>query len=407
MALRQWRNPNNTEVKRVYSCVPANVEISDVFTLILTEDDGTAQNNPFTATAATVKNAVEGLQAAWDASVNPDLYKYIATEDDTQVILTARTAGVNPPITGTAVDGGGTDDQSLTITETTTGISNKSYGTGRNWNGDAVPSASDDVEFDVGSNADGTSIRSVDCIYDLDQSGTTIGDFRVRPGYQGRIGRFENGKPYYLKLDMTGEFDFRGSGPRGMFDLGSSAVAAYIQANGNQQSQGQHTVYLKGSALTTVEIARGNVGIAALQDETCNITTLVVGYLLNQQGDSNVTVGPDATVDTIIQDGGKLKLRSGVTTAVTVAGGAELTKEGTGTIPTLTVRAGGTAIVNGGNVTTLNGYGKIDFSRDRTAKTISSVVVYDGMHLILHDAITVSAWDFSNYYGRGVKIERV
>lgn len=410
MALKSWRNPNNAEVKRIYSCVPANVETNDIFTLILNEDDGVQQSIPFTAVAATVKGVVEGLQAAWAASVNPQVKKYTATEDDTQVILTAVTAGVNPPVTGTAVNGGATDDQSLTITESTVGVSNKSYGQDRNWVGDAPPTASDEVEVDAGSNADGTSIRSVDILYDLDQSGTEIASFAVRPGYQGRIGRFEEGKAYYLILDITdttGILDFRGACPRAMFDVGASAIPVYIQSNGNQQAQGRHAVYLKGTALTTVEIARGNVGIAAMENETCNIGTLVVGYTNNLQGDSDVTVGADATIDTIVQDGGKLFLKSGVSTAITVANGAALTKEGAGVIPTLTVRAGGSAIINGGNVTTLNGYGKIDFSRDRTAKTIGTVVVYDGMHLILHDGITVSAWDYSNYYGRGVKIERV
>jgi hypothetical protein len=190
-----------------------------------------------------------------------------------------------------------------------------------------------------------------------------------------------------------------------MFDLLSSAVACYVASYGNQQSQGQHAVSLKGTALTTVEIAKGSVGIAELEGESANITTLIIGWVTNIQGDSNVTIGNNVTLTDLVQSAGKCLLRSGVSGSVTVDSGAELTKEGSDTIPTLTIRQGGFACCNGGDITDLHLYGKCDLSRDQTSRTITTVHIHDGApELITNDNIAITnAFNKTNYHGSNFK----
>jgi len=99
-------------IAHVVNVTPANVEEGDVFTILY----GGIAIATFTATAATVKNVVEGLQAAWEANKasHPGPDAITATEDDTKVILTADEAGVPFTVTTSAVDGGGNDTQTLT-----------------------------------------------------------------------------------------------------------------------------------------------------------------------------------------------------------------------------------------------------------------------------------------------------
>jgi len=100
-------------VAHVLSATPANVEIDDVFTLLL----GGVAVATYIAVAATVKDVVEGLQLAWEAgkAAVPGAEDITATEDDLKVTLTADRIGVPFVVTATAVDGGGADTQTLTM----------------------------------------------------------------------------------------------------------------------------------------------------------------------------------------------------------------------------------------------------------------------------------------------------
>jgi len=109
----------NTAVVQIVDVTPANVEVDDVFTILA----GGVAVATYTAVAATVQDVVEGLQLAWEtdkaavAAANPSISwvaDVTATEDDTKVILTGDSAFFFA-VTGTAVDGGGTDTQTITI----------------------------------------------------------------------------------------------------------------------------------------------------------------------------------------------------------------------------------------------------------------------------------------------------
>lgn len=85
----------NVGVSQVTSITPANVEIGDVFTVAIGADTVS-----YTATAASVKNVVEGLQPLIDA-----LATVSATEDDTKVVVTTTATNVTLTYTTSTVNG--------------------------------------------------------------------------------------------------------------------------------------------------------------------------------------------------------------------------------------------------------------------------------------------------------------
>ncbi len=97
------------------SVTPGTVEIGDIFTILY---NGTAVA-AYTAAAATVADVVTGLVAAWAAGKASvaGASRITATDDTTKVTLTYDTAGVEfvALITGTAVDGGIADTQTIGI----------------------------------------------------------------------------------------------------------------------------------------------------------------------------------------------------------------------------------------------------------------------------------------------------
>jgi len=103
-------------IAHVMTATPANVEVTDIFTLLV----GGVAVAVFVATGATVKNVVEGLQAAWEANKAnvPGAEDITATENDLVVTLTHDIAGVPFIVTATAVeDTGGNDTQTLTMAD--------------------------------------------------------------------------------------------------------------------------------------------------------------------------------------------------------------------------------------------------------------------------------------------------
>src|SRR5205809_762219 len=96
-----------TAVSQVDDFTPANVQISDVFTLTVKDESNTTiATVAFTATVATVANVTAGLAAAWAASAIA-LTQATGSDGTTKFTLTAKTAGVPFYVTSTTTDGGG------------------------------------------------------------------------------------------------------------------------------------------------------------------------------------------------------------------------------------------------------------------------------------------------------------
>ena len=83
-------------VAQISTVTPSDVEIGDVFELTIN-----SSVYSFEATAATVKNVVEGLKALVDAGSEP----VTATEDDAVLTITANVAGTPFTISGSVTTG--------------------------------------------------------------------------------------------------------------------------------------------------------------------------------------------------------------------------------------------------------------------------------------------------------------
>lgn len=107
---------NNIEVQ----FTPANVEIGDIFTITM-PDKSTVS---FTATVATVANVTAGLFTAWGLLTVGVFNGFTPLDNTTNFQITSKNPwlAVDPfKIATAAVDGGGTDDQTLSLAVTDNG----------------------------------------------------------------------------------------------------------------------------------------------------------------------------------------------------------------------------------------------------------------------------------------------
>lgn len=364
MAINRWINNTGTETAQVktFTITADSTSNTAVWTFTLTMDDGSTATVTYTEDGSpTVAEIATGLYNAWNASTHPAIARITAANPSGGVVtLTADTAGV--PFSVALAD---SDDGTHTETNTTANVGNNDYGTARNWSLNTVPASTNDVEI-----GGPTSGQSVSILYGLNQSAIDIAAFNVRKDYNGQIGREEDGKSYYLRIDPD-TVDYQGSPNLAFIDIGSANISPQIECNGSSLN-GKFALYLKGSNIATLEIRKGKVAIAPLTGETATVATLLVSYFTNPLSDSDVTIGSGVTLTTLTQSGGKCELGCAATT-VTVSPGAELTTVGTGAITTLNVN--GTAYPNStGTITTINLYaGILDFRRDRSGRTVTTL----------------------------------
>jgi hypothetical protein len=381
MARPKWRQPANQQVAQVWKATITTTTNGHTYTVTITDDNGdtaaityTVANPPDT----TVTLVAEGFIAAWNASLNPLIAKFTATNSAGQVILTADSAG-RPFSLAASGTGTWSGDGN-----TTTPVSNNDYGQASNWTTDAVPTTGDDPVITGGS---------VGLLYGLNQSGVAVNAFVVEDSFTGQVGRIENGVLHYLRIDPD-SFEYRGRSSLAAFDLGSAAIAVLLAGTGAPSAPGRNALYLKGSALTTATILSGNVGLAAADNDTATIATLLVGSD-GQTTPVDVTLGAGLSLTTLRAAAGWSRQRCASTTSI-VAPTAKWESEGSGAIGTL--YAGGQCYPDStGTITALHalGTGIVDFSRNRQARTVSTLTLYPGATVILHDQITVSAWAFA------------
>lgn len=378
MALNRWTNPNNTEVAQVrtFTITADSTSNTAVWTLTVTMDDGSTTTITYTEDGSpTVAEIATGLYTAWNAGTHPEVLRIqAANPSDGVLTLTARTAG--RPFTVTLAD---SDDGTHTESNTTANVGNNDYNTARNWSLNTVPASTNDVVI-----GGPTSGQSVSILYGLNQSAVDIDEFNVQKDYNGQIGREEDGKSYYLRIDPD-SVDYQGASNLALIDIGSANISPQIECNGSPLT-GKFALYLKGSNIATLEVRKGKVGVAPLTGETTTVATLLVSFISNPLSDSDVTVGSGVTLTTVTQSGGKLDLRCAATT-VTTAANAECTTNGSGAITTW--HAYGKIYPNStGTVTTLNLFGVCDETRDRSARTISTTNAKPGSELVRVSNVT-------------------
>ncbi len=238
------------------------------------------------------------------------------------------------------------------------GTTDGTYTTAGNWKEGSAPGAGDDVRV---------SADAVNGIDGSDQSATAIGDFIVEDGFTLGIG--SSGTD--LKIDPN-RFEYHGGGSNAAYiHLHSAAIAATV-TNSPTASTGKRGLYLQGSALTTVSISGGSVGLASRHNESATITTVrVVG------NKADVWCGEGLSLTTLDVLAGKARLRCAATT-VNVDGG-ELTTEEEGAVTTMNVAAGTVTSNSTGTIGTLNiNGGKVSFLESGQSRTVTTIKVNPG-----------------------------
>jgi hypothetical protein len=378
MATNYWRNRTGgtADTQQVWKGTITTTTNGHTYAVTLTDDKGNTGvvtyevvNPPDT----TVTLVATGFITAWNASTHPLVSKITATQSAGQVILTADTAGV--PFTAST---SGTGTWSGTG-NTTANVGIYDYNTAENWSLNAVPVATNDVVLAGPTSGNATAIK-----YGLNQSGVALEGFYTQQDYNAQIGREEDGVSYYLRIDPN-LMDHKASSSLALIDIGSAAIAPYIECNGTAASN-KYALYLLGSGITTLEVRKGRVGVAVLPGETSTATTVLCSFLTTLASDVNLTLGSGLTLTTLTQSGGTCTQLCASTTT-TNASGTTLTTDGTGAITTLNVY--GTTYPNStGTVTTLNLFGTVNETRDRSARTISTTNAKPGSTLYRLAAVT-------------------
>lgn len=235
-----------------------------------------------------------------------------------------------------------------------------------------VPVATDHVRIPVGS---GTMVG-----YDF--SGVAWGDFIVEDGYTAAIGS----ATLPLSIDPD-RFEWSGSG-RSYINLSTAAIAPDVRKTG-PGGAGFMGLYLTGSAMTTLTVYSGTVGVAWLHAGTSTLATArAIG------SNANIYLGKNVAFTTAYCGKGKIfqhcagttanvfggyfqTEEAGAITAVNAAGGANLVLNSTGTVGTLTMQSGYT--------------GTVDLTQSAEARTFSSIVQRGGTLLVDKGVVTVSA----------------
>lgn len=289
----------------------------------------------------TVTLAAASWVLAFNANKNNLINGITATSSAGIITLTATVPGT-PFYAATS----GTGTWSATG-NTTASFGANDYNATSNWLEGAVPVAND-VVYLTGS----TSI-----LYGLNQSAVEVDGFYVTASFTGDIGR----AGAYLQIDVEDalRFEYSGTGTA-YIDVGTAAISPVVKKT-RTASGGLAGLYLKGSALVTIDHQSGVVSL-----DTATVTT----YLAAKG--TVVYVTPGCTLTTLHNSGGVVTLEVAITTANNQSG--TLTTSGSGAVGTLNLD-GGTAILNSsGTVTTCNADGGVlDLTGSRIARTITTL----------------------------------
>lgn len=240
-----------------------------------------------------------------------------------------------------------------------------SYSTVGNWSPSGVPTTGDAVYIPAGGGSISTG---------LNQSAVTdILSFEVAEGYTGTIGSSAG----YLQLDLvntTGIFIFSGIG-EAYIDLGNSAISPSIRET-YSPDVGYHGLYLKGSALVTLNVIGGDVAVAGIFGETSTLTTArAVGR------SAKLYLGAGVSLTTMYQTAGDNRMDCAATT-VTVWGGKLLTR-GAGAVTTMTIGGGAVRSESTGTITTLNANaGEVDFTGSGASRTVTTLAHNPGATIV-------------------------
>jgi len=328
----------------------------------------------YTTASGVIATFLAALDTAYDAlssTTYPEYAEQTASSTSTKLILTADTAG--KPFTATF----STNSASGTISaaSTTTSNSGPNAWVAANFSGSTLPTGGDTVIID----RDGTEI-----FHGLDQSGVTLANLTVLAN-DSKIGlprvnsdgtEYPEYRDQHLKVGATDCILDSDSG-RLKVNFGSVQTACRVLNSGTGDETDVPAVLLLGThASNTVEVARGEVGIAFHGGEASTVLTLYVGQEDSPASDARVTCGSGTTLGTITKSGGVLVVNSAIGTALTQLSGVTVVN-GTGAVASISGQGGrivySTAGTLNGSPVLTNGC-VLDFSQDLRAKTVTNPI---------------------------------
>lgn len=390
-------------VAQVDTATPANVEVDDIFYLKV---DGTTMAT-FTATAATVANVTDGLTTAWNAATHPYATAITATDSTTHVTLTADTPGCPFTVTADEANGGGTDDQTLTMATPTANSGPNDWDTAANWSGGAVP-VLDDVVW--------IADNDVNICWNLDTTdGGNPAEIHITQTYTGRIGlnrrafatsangvTTDSTKPeyrgVYLKVDCSAIYIGEHFGPgtpdgsdRIMLDNtdddGTPIITVFNTASSAAEDDLPAVRLLVDDSSQTlfVRSAPGGIGVAVdAPGETSTLNTISVA----DDSSTEVFVGPGVTLATWTQDGGSnyIYLGDELDLSTLTINGGTLRVDGIAKITSYTINDGTCYLNNDheGGIAVDNSYlkgGTTILTETTTLRTLTNVTLYSGAEL--------------------------
>lgn len=357
-------------VSEVKTVTPASVLPNTTWTVTCN-----GKNLTYTAAANTVVDVVNGLLAIWNASTEPEFEEVTATNPaNTALVLTHDTEGV--PFTVTAATSG---NGTLSVSTTTAASGPNCLNVGTNWSGGAVPANTNDVVFEY---------SDVDLLYQLDAlAAITANSITIKSTYTGNIGlprtnanEYAEYRQRYLQMgaNTVSVGDGTGTGSsRVQLDLCNTTPTITVNNMGQTTEAGiAPLLIVKTAANTVLNVNKGSVGVAINAGETATITTMNVGYITNQVGDSTVVCGSGTTLGTITKLGGNLTVESNLTTLTQHAGTTAIL--GTATATTITINDGTLEDRSSGTFATVNNHGIYDKRKSTTAKTCTNFSMYKG-----------------------------
>lgn len=211
----------------------------------------------------------------------------------------------------------------------------------------------------------------------LDQSAVAINDFIREEGHEGTIGSATG----FLRIDPD-RFEHSGTG-QAWIDIGTAAISPRIHETGSANT-GERGLYLRGTAISVLDITGGDVGLASLPGSLSTATTVRVFG-----DDTSVWIGNGVTLTNLHQYAGEVRLRCAAS-AVIIYDGTHISEEN-GTMTTVTLKAGDYIYKSSGNITTFHLYGgTLDEQQSGVARTISTINLYAGSSSILRNKEAVT-----------------
>lgn len=226
--------------------------------------------------------------------------------------------------------------------------------TNANWSPANVPTTGDNVIFPAGGGSVTSGLTTM--------TGVVLGTVKIEKGYTGTIGVISSTTLTHLAFQCA-RLEVDGGGSYAL-DIESSAISPIVYATGTPPA-GYFGLYLKGSAIATLNALGGYTVVAGGVGNTATVATL------RTAGGAVVRCSSGVTLTTAVVSGGTVTLDCALTTLTVNLG--TCTTIGTGAITTVNAR-GGTAYLNSsGTITTLamDG-GTADFLTSQVARTVTS-----------------------------------